>query len=128
MLWADAATADATVARVFNEDVERYLSGSLEANQLRTQLDLWSKNHEKVLPIIKRSPALLEIESLSENFSRLAVIGLEAIGLIESGGKPSSGWVTQCQQVLEEARENGGRTELQVISGVAMLVDELKGL
>jgi len=128
MLWADAATADATVARVFNEDVERYLSGSLEANQLRTQLDLWSKNHKKVLPIINRSPALLEIESLSENFSRLAVIGLEAIGLIESGGKPSSGWVTQCQQVLEEARENGGRTELQVISGIAMLVDELKGL
>lgn len=128
MLWADAATADATVARVFNEDVGRYLSGKLEASQLRTQLDLWSNNHKKVLPIIKRSPALSEIESLSENLSRAAAIGLEAIGLIESGGKPSSGWVSRSQQVLEEARENGGRTELQMISGIAMLVDELKGL
>ena len=128
MLWADAATADATVARVFNEDVGRYLSGKLEASQLRTQLDLWSNNHKKVLPIIKRSPALSEIESLSENLSKTAAIGLEAIGLIESGGKPSSGWVSRSQQVLEEARENGGRTELQMISGIAMLVDELKGL
>ncbi|WP_421893751.1 beta-N-acetylhexosaminidase [Marinoscillum sp.] len=128
MLWADAATADATVARVFNEDVGRYLSGKLEASQLRTQLDVWSNNHKKVLPIIKRSPALSEIESLSENLSKAAAIGLEAIGLIESGGKPSSGWVSRSQQVLEEARENGGRTELQMISGIAMLVDELKGL
>ncbi|MTI38784.1 beta-N-acetylhexosaminidase [Fulvivirga lutimaris] len=125
-LWADAATADAKVAREFNNNVNLYLAGNFDAKGLAEQLTLWKKNHTKVLSLIERSPVLLEIKELSENLSITATIGLEAIAFIEKDIALPAKWYETSKKSLEAALENGGRTELQVISGIKMLVNQVE--
>lgn len=125
-LWADAATADAKVAREFNYHVDLYLAEKLDENMLADQLALWKNNHAKVLPIIEQSPVLLEIKKLSENLSKVSAIGLEALNLIEKDTAPPAKWIETSKKSLEAAEENGGRTELQIVSGIKMLLDQVE--
>ncbi|MEQ8576249.1 MAG: family 20 glycosylhydrolase, partial [Fulvivirga sp.] len=125
-LWADAATADAKVAREFNHNVALYLDGRFDAKALNEQLTIWKANHTKVLSLIELSPVLLEIKELSENLSAIATVGLEAIAFIEKDIAPPAKWYETSKKSLEAARENGGRTELQVVSGIKMLLNQIE--
>lgn len=126
MLWADAATADARVARQFNDLVDGYLNKDQEGDGIREQLSRWEKNHGRLLPIIEASPVLLEIEALSASLTEVATIGLEALDFLETKEFPKSGWMTASRKALEQAAEEGGRTELQIITGIARLVDQVE--
>lgn len=125
--WADAATADAQGARVFNQNVACYLHAKIGCSDLKSQLISWSSNHQKVVPIMEDSPALREIETLSENTSKVAKLALETVGYLESNEKPGSTWFVEAKQLLSKASEQGGRTELQIIDGVTNLVAALEG-
>ena len=126
MLWADAATADARVARQFNDLVDGYLNKDQEGDGIREQLSRWEKNHGRLLPIIEASPVLLEIEALSASLAEVATIGLEALDFLETKEFPKSGWMSASRKALEQAAEEGGRTELQIITGIARLVDQVE--
>ncbi|MBL1212063.1 MAG: family 20 glycosylhydrolase [Ignavibacteriae bacterium] len=70
----DAAVADPKKARMFNNLVDEYLAAS-DSAKLKLIIDdliLWSGNHDKLLPIIKSSPILKEIEPLSQNLSKIS--------------------------------------------------------
>lgn len=125
-LWADAATADAKVAREFNRNVERYLSGISNEKKLKEQLLTWKANHEKVLPIIERSPVLLEITELSANLSKIATVGLESLNYLETDVTPEIRWFKDSFKSLNAAHTNGGRTELQIITGIELLVKQVE--
>lgn len=127
-LWADAATADARVAREFNISISNYVEGHKESDQILATLRKWEKNHKKVEALISESPVLLEISDLSFNFSRLAVIGREAISYLESNEVPQSGWVLSSRKALQSASKSGGRTELQIIPGIELLIDQVEAL
>ena len=76
--------------------------------------------------IVSDSPALQEIEELSQNTSKIAQLALETINYLETSAKPKSKWFAEAKETLEEASEQGGRTELQVISGVSNLISALE--
>lgn len=126
-LWADAAIADPKVARDFNQCIAQYISGSIGCEQIKEDLKLWSSNHERLLPIIQKSPVLREIEELSANFSQVSQIGLETFAYLETNQSPKKQWFVRSRETLKAASEQGGRTELQILVGLSHLVDYMEG-
>ncbi|MBC7187516.1 MAG: family 20 glycosylhydrolase [Calditrichaeota bacterium] len=119
----DTAKPDAPVARRFREAVRSFLQ-SRDAQtraELERHLRLWQGNHERLLPVIKASPILWEIEELSANLSRVASIGLEALAHM-SGGQASPEWQRKVQSELEQCRAPRAETELMIVSAVEELV------
>lgn len=130
-LFADAAIADAPDARVFNRLVVDYLNGAADAEEaIREWLQLWSDNHQKLKPVIAKSPVLKSIENLSENLSAIAEIGLAALDNKIGNGDIMSQLhsYNEAMAKLEQSREQGGRTELQVIGSIRQLVKREAGI
>ncbi|MDX2249584.1 MAG: family 20 glycosylhydrolase [Bacteroidia bacterium] len=116
-LLADAARPDAKVARLFREAVVSYLREPHTRDRMRIMdhLRMWKSNHELLLPLIRQNPALAEAEEISRNLSKIASIGLTAM---EGSIRDRAAGVS----VFEEARKQGGRTELQVVDAIEQLV------
>ncbi len=74
------------------------------------------------LPIIKATPALAEIESLSKDLSDVAAIGFEALKMMDGGQKASDALKQEKLTVLTKAKEPRGQTELLVVSAIEKLV------
>ncbi|MEZ4828621.1 MAG: family 20 glycosylhydrolase [Bacteroidia bacterium] len=116
-LLADAARPDAKVARQFRAAVAAYLKEphTRERMYIMDHLRMWKSNHELLLPFIRNNPALAEAEEISRNLSRIAGIGLHAM---EGSIRDRTAWA----QVFQDARNQGGRTELQVVDAIEELV------
>ena len=126
---ADVATADQRVAREFRNSVDQYLQKpkEKEAKNIRAKLTLWENNHHKLLPVIRKSPVLEEIEELSYHLSALGTTGLEAMDIIEYHTTVPEGWADSARKKVEDAKQEGGRTEIRVVSAVEKLVDMASG-
>lgn len=131
-LWADAATADAPAARAFTLLVEEYLQEEKADSRqaLLEWLRKWEKNHSLLKPMMKNSPVLKDIEDLSKNLSLIAGIGRKALEASPPTGRAGekSDFYQQAMQQLEEARRQGGRTELQVVDGIEKLLKASIGM
>ncbi len=123
---ADVATPDQKVAREFRDDVDHYLQKSTEeeAEAIRTKLSLWEANHHQLLPTIRKSPVLKEIEDLSYHLSQLGAVGLEAMDIIAYQATVPEEWPERAKKVVELAKQQGGRTEIMVVSAVEKLVTQ----
>jgi hexosaminidase len=124
-LFADAATADAPDARRFRGLVQAYLQGNdLSARaEIIQWLEKWKANHALMQPLIAQSPALREIEALSQNLSAIAELGLDAIQQQPDRKAYARAFnYKHALKQLEKAREQGGRTELQVVDAIEALV------
>jgi hexosaminidase len=122
---ADVATPDQQVARIFRNNVSDYCKTrdkQLEED-IVTHLQLWEKNHAEFLELVKKSPVLQEAVILSENLARIAVVGLQAVNYISKMVPPPSGWKRECMEITKEAKEQGGRCELQVVTAIEELVN-----
>jgi|GEM_PF-79666 len=123
----DAARPDAKRAREFLKLVNEYLKQNTDKTQLaeriRFWLNIWKNNHPKLLPIINSSPILWEIKSLSKDLSKCALVGLEAMQIIENGQTVSKGWASKSWVVLQKAKTPRGQTELMIIPALEKLVD-----
>jgi len=124
--WVDAAIPDAPKARKFNEAVIEYLANGNNPEQIQSMLKSLAENHEKLIPIINDSPTLSQIQELSKNASRVAVVGIQMLEYLESAEKPDETWMSNANQTITEASRQGGRTELQIIKGLTLLLDRLK--
>ena len=114
---ADVATPDQEVPRIFNKQVDEFLSNpspELE-KQISDKLILWKENDARFKLLLKNSPVLLEAVSLSENLSSLAEAGLEAIQYIHDNKKAESDWLKEKLAIVTKAKQQGGRCELQVV-------------
>jgi len=122
----DAAIADAPVAREFCELVDNYLAeparGEHSAEILKQHLQIWKDNHDKLLPVIKTSPILAEIESLSLDLANCAAIGLTALDNIGQHKRPDKKWLDEQLSILKQAGAPRAQTELMVIPGIEKLV------
>lgn len=141
---ADAAIPDQRVPRVFNRDVKTFISASSPAadqkapdqktpdqkireqkvleQKIREQLLLWKGNHERFQQTVRNSPVLREGLSLSEHLSLIASRGLEAMDAISQGKKADGAWLKESLETVDKAKEQGGRCELQVVSGIEELI------
>jgi hexosaminidase len=122
----DAARPDAKTARLFRNLVDCLLvdhgkgNGNLE--MIKNYLSHWKNNHAQLRQTIKKSPVLKEIETLSEDLSTMADIGLESFLYLENEHKADSTWVANSLEVLKKARSPRGQTELMIISAIEKLV------
>ncbi|AHM63273.1 beta-N-acetylhexosaminidase [Flammeovirgaceae bacterium 311] len=128
-LFADAAMADAPAARRFNRLVEQYFQTKDEATkaEIIQWLEKWKENHALMLPLIAQSPVLKSIEELSANLSTIAALGLQVLSAdagVGSAKKKAQSAVDKkrAKEQLQKAREQGGRTELQVVDAIEKLV------
>jgi hexosaminidase len=122
----DAARPDQKKARDFRKLVDLFLAAKAEdqnmVNEIRFNLVSWRDNHRELLKTIQISPILNEIESLSADLSRCAVIGLEALKMIESGNKASEKWRENSLHILKNAGNPRGQCELMVIDAIEKLI------
>ncbi len=121
---ADVATPDQRVARHFRNDVHQYCLAPTPAleKELMEQLIQWQANHGKLMVTIARSPVLAEVESLSEQLSQIAGVGIEAVGYIRDKQKAPADWEKKSLVTTEKAKEQGGRCELQVVTAIEELI------
>jgi hypothetical protein len=126
---ADVATPDQDLPRKFNVLVDSFLltkSRNL-AVRLQEQLTIWKNNHAAFLPMIKQSPVLNEAKLLSANLSKISVAALEAIAFIGQRAIAGQDWVKDKAIILEKAKEQSGRCELQVVNPIRKLVNAAGG-
>jgi hexosaminidase len=121
---ADVAIPDPELPHIFNALTDGYLSSRTKENEkrIRDQLIIWKNNHQQYLTLVKNSPVLKEGEILSLNLSRIAASGLEALDYLQQGNNAPKEWVSRQLVILKNAREQGGRCDLQVIDPIEKLV------
>jgi hexosaminidase len=122
----DAARPDARVAREFNGRAAALLDGCAPDSLLpllKADLLRWRDNHSLLLPLIRRSPVLGEIETLSSDLSACAQIGLEAVGRMESRLPSDPEWISVKKAIIESARRPRGEVELMVLDGIGKLLE-----
>ncbi len=123
---ADVASPDQTVPRIFNKNVNQFLSSpssSLE-KEITEKLILWKENNISFKQIVLNSPILNEASLLSENLSDLAAAGLDALQYLHNQKKPDADWLKQARSIATRARQQGGRCELQVVDAVQKLIEK----
>jgi len=121
----DTARPDAAVARNFRQQVDLYLARRNHdhaSTPIKNWLGRWRDNHQALLPMIKASPALAEIESLSKALADIAGIGFEALTLLEKNQIAAESWKADQLKVINRAKEPSGQTELMVVSAIEKLV------
>jgi len=126
---ADVATPDQDLPRRFSVLIDSFLknrSAELE-KRVREQMTLWKENHTAFLQLIRNSPILEEGKILSENLSKVATAGLEALAFIRQHDTADYEWVSQHMAITERAKEQGGRCELQVIKPIQKLIKAAGG-
>ncbi len=127
---ADAATPDQAVPRLFNRAVDVYLqqpSTPVEKDIIE-QLTTWKNNHRDFLITLRNSPVLQEAANLSENLEKLATAGLSAMTVLRNKTKPSVDWLPHHLAVVEKAKQQGGRCELQVVIPIEKLIRAAAGV
>lgn len=126
----DTARPDPKTARDFRKEVDQYLSQNSKNKDLyesiKSKLSLWESNHIMLKDIIEHSPILREIETLSEDLSQSARIGLESLEHLKKNTHPSIEWVESSLLFLEEARKQRGQTELIIIPSIEKLLNSSK--
>ena len=118
----DAATPDAKDAREFRKLIDMYIESAdtTELLLIEAWLKKWKCNHGMLVEIIKVSPILREIETLSEDLSRLSTLGLNAISKIRGNDVPSNCF-DSANELLTKSRDPRGQVELMVVDAVEKL-------
>lgn len=126
---ADVATPDQELPRQFNSLVDTFLKtrSPIIEKMIREQLTSWKENHQAFMQLLKRSPVLEEARLLSVNLSTIAAAGLEAVAYIRQRDIADNEWVQQKMTILERAKEQSGRCDLQVIKPIQRLIKAAGG-
>jgi hexosaminidase len=121
---ADIATPDQDVPRKFSMLVDSFLLTKSRnmAMRIRDQLTIWKNNNAAFLPMIRQSPVLNEAKLLSANLSKISIAGLEALAFIGQRDIAGPDWVKDKMIIVEKAKEQSGRCELQVIAPIRKLI------
>jgi hexosaminidase len=127
----DAALPDASKAWNFRKLAASYVEGKDKpcpeiTAALLKDLEIWKENHKKLLPVIEHSPVLREIETLSEDLSKIAGIGITAVKLLSAGKKPEAQWLEESKKILEAAKKPRGHAELMIVSAIEQLLSTLQ--
>ena len=124
LLFADACIADPPDALVFNKLVKEYFNGEREnVKEINKYLSLWASNHSSFIKIADGAPVLNEIFQLSANLSSLANYGKEAMKYIETSQRPGKNWIEDSKAVVAQAKQQGGRTQLDVVDSIELLIN-----
>ncbi|MBN2601499.1 MAG: family 20 glycosylhydrolase, partial [Candidatus Marinimicrobia bacterium] len=120
----DAARPESMTARHFSKLVDQYIADpkNPDAAELILQLSVWQENHRQLMEIIKVSPVLKEIESMSADLDALANLGLEAAKALAKNKKLKKNVVDASVALFEKAAKPRGQVELMIVPSIRKLV------
>ena len=120
----DAAQADASDARTFNNAVDEMLSDSSlnDLQKIEQMLNDWRDAQAKLTPMLDQAPALTEAKPLVENWQNLNDIGLEAVSYLEKNRTPPAEWRDAKMKMLAEIAKSKAALEFAALPGVKLLV------
>jgi len=122
----DATPPDSETSRRFARDVERFLDDPSDRvchEVLARRLQAWHENHDELLPGIRRSSLLTEVEELSLTLSRVAEVGLRSLRAIRSHEAIPHADRAAYLALLKEAVLPRAELELLIVPGIRRLLD-----
>ncbi len=121
----DTARAESTTVYHLEERIKNLESsrGAADWTQVKDTLLAWRKNDAELAALLRRHFLLAEVAPISENLSRVAGIGLQALHFIESGHPASSDWVEEQTESLRVLEQPHAEVILAAVRPVRMLVD-----
>ncbi len=121
----DAARPESTTGRHFGAMVDALLADPAAAptkQQIRGMLEEWRDNQPGLQPFERQSFLLQEIIPVSQNLTRVATAGLEALDYLDRGERPAQGWQSQAMAVLEDAGKAQAQLLLVIVPSIEKLV------
>ena len=124
----DAARPESKTARRFTLLIDDFLkNNSTKAlKEIRHWLEIWLMNHDTLKLIIRNSPVLKEIESMSQDLTQCSQIALTAVDLITKGKKADPRWTRESEKVLMQAKMPRGQVELMIIEPIVRLLKHVR--
>jgi hexosaminidase len=113
----DAARPETNTAREFAGLVDR-----MDREELRAWLTRWRDNDAQLKPTLEKSDLLREDVPLSEDLTRLAVIGLQALDDLQRGERPSDAWLAQQRTFLESFKKPQAELRFAITQSIEKLV------
>ncbi|MGB5813613.1 MAG: family 20 glycosylhydrolase, partial [Thermoanaerobaculia bacterium] len=121
----DATPPDSEIARDFALAVERYLDDPSDEdlhNAVATRLGVWRDNHDALIPCIRHSPLLAEVEPISTTLSQISEVGLRSLQAIRSGLPVSQSDREGDLALLEGATLPSAELEITIVPAIRSLV------
>jgi hexosaminidase len=123
---SDIVFVDSEVKRQFRIAVKSYLDkpNDTDAATITLQLEKW-RDHRVALQVMINN-GLMD-NNINENSKKLytaAVIGLEAVKLLQNKEKPSADWLKQRSDALDEMKKAYGEVELSIIPEIRALINQ----
>lgn len=129
----DAARPDSERARRFEASVDELILDSprfeRRRDEIRDWLIRWRTNHEKLLPAIRESFLLSEIETVSGEASALALAGLRALDCLVYRASPPRAWLKEERSRARRLRRHPtGELRIAIARAVEKLLDAAGGI
>jgi len=126
----DAVPPESDTAREFGAVAKRIASGKAtpkDWQQAREWLVVWRDNDAKLQPLLKRSYITQDLAPVSQNLSRVAEIGLQALDDLEKNRKVKAEERQRSIDFLESAAKPHAVLVLMVAPSVELLIQATKG-
>jgi hexosaminidase len=124
----DIAVPDEPAVVRFDQCVDKYLQSKEDSagSQIILQLMTWKKNNAELQKLIKKIPALNEIDSVSADLSLVAGIGIDCMDYFEKDQKPGESWLTQQTALLKEIKKPRAEIDIAIIPSIEKMLEALK--
>jgi hexosaminidase len=119
----DTARPESVTAREFAALVDRR-----DSAQMRIWLTRWRDNDAQLKPVLEKSELLREDIPVSENLSRLAAIGLQALDYLDRGQRPPNNWLAEQRAFLETCKKPQAELRLAIAPSIEKLVSATASL
>jgi hexosaminidase len=119
----DAVPPESDVAREFNMLAGRAKDDPAARARLRRWLAEWRRNDAQLHPVLMQSFLLKELIPVSQNLSRLAGVGLDALGAIEAKQELSADTRARQLAIVEDAAKPRAELLIMIAPGVRVLVE-----
>jgi len=87
-------------------------------------LSLWQNENGKLKDLLNTSEQLKAVQPHAENLGLVAATGIEAMNKIKEGATPDAGWIADKVNVLKQANQAYGETELCIMPEIKSLVKQ----
>ena len=126
----DAARPESATGRQFGRMVDVLLTGhasDLTRQEIRGMLTAWRDNQSSLQPLESQSFLLEEVVPASENLTRVATAGLEALDYMDRGARPEEAWKSKTLTLLADAGKPQAQLLLVIVPSIQKLVQAAAG-
>ena len=117
----DVARGESVTARQLEFRIAEWHKGQ-DDSAIREVLLGWRDQQKKLQPVLESSFLLKDAAAVSAGLSRAGVIGLEALGYLQTGKRPSQDWAKRSLAELDELEKPKAETTLAAVAPVRALV------